>query len=208
VPPDPSAEPAPPLPPADLARRPLPIEEMPAGTLWWRIHQQKHDPLFFGPLPGQPPQHRFDAPDGSFRVCYLGTSEDASFAESFFRGPGLILEEGDLELRAFSQIQNTHSLRLVQMHGPGLARLGGTAAVASGPYGVSQQWALALHNHADRPDGILYRARHDDDLFCAAVFDGPHSVLMLRCTNGVLEDRPRVNRLLARYGAIVVSTKI
>lgn len=200
MPPDASAEPVPPLPPSDLAGRSIPIEEKPAGTLWWRVHQRTHHPLFFGPSPGRSPQSRFDAPDESFRVCYLGASLEASFAESFYRGPGLILEHRDLEHRAFSQIENTRPLRLVQLHGPGLVRLGATAAIASGPYNVSQRWALELHAHYHQPDGILYRARHDDDVFSAAIYDRARSALSVRQTEAIIEDPARLNRLLTRYG--------
>jgi hypothetical protein len=160
---------------------------------------------FFGPSPGQPPRSRFDAPDGSYRVCYLGLSEAASFAESFLRGPGLVLVEDDLESRAFSLILNTNRLRLVQMYGAGLAKLGATAAVASGSYEVSQEWGLALNGHPDQPDGILYRARHDDDVFCAAIFDRASAILTLTASEPILADRVRLQRLLVRYGAILIS---
>jgi RES domain len=205
VPPETSAEPKPPRPPADLATRPLPIEEKLAGTLWWRIHLRYYHPLFFGPSPGKLPQNRFDAPDGSYRICYLGLSEAASFAESFLREPGLILAEGDLEPRAFSRILNTDPLRLVELYGAGLAKIGATAAVASGPYDISQEWGLAFHGHPDQPDGILYRARHDDDVFCAAIFDRASAILTLSAIEPILKDRLRLQRLLARYGAILIS---
>ena len=51
-----------------------------------------------------------------------------------------------------------------------LARLGATAAVCSEPYGVCRAWSLALHAHPECPDGIRYRARHDDDGFAVALF--------------------------------------
>lgn len=62
-------------------------------------------------------------------------------------------------------------LRLVALHGPGLVRVGGTAAVVSGPYALTRLWSLAIHEHPDAADGIRYRARHDDDSFAVALFD-------------------------------------
>jgi hypothetical protein len=41
--------------------------------------------------------------------------------------------------------------------------------------------ALALHEHPHRPDGILYRARHDDAFF-VAICDRVGSVLSVRQT--------------------------
>jgi hypothetical protein len=43
--------------------------------------------------------------------------------------------------------------------------------MATGEYYVSQTWALAFHDHPDRPDGLLYRSRHDPSRICAAIFD-------------------------------------
>jgi RES domain len=207
VPPDPSDEPAPPLPPADLQRRRLPLEDVPAGTEWWRIHRKIHDPLFFSPPTGYPPAGRFDASDGSFRVCYLGSSAEVSFAETFLRGPvpDLILAQSDLEQRALSRIENTQSLRLVQLHGPGLVKMSATSAVASGWYSVSRPWSLAFHMHSDEPDGIVYRSRHDDDALCAAVYDRARTKLMLKQTQSMSEDALLLERLAERWGLSIIS---
>jgi len=39
------------------------------------------------------------------------------------------------------------------------------------PCDVPQSWSKAIHRHPDRPDGIAYRARHDDEAFCYAIYD-------------------------------------
>jgi RES domain len=199
----PTADPPPPSPPADLPRRPLPIDERPSGTMWWRLHLRVYSPLFFGPPPREPPRGRFDAPDGSFAVCYLGASEEASFAEAFLRVRGGIFDEADLEPRAFSQIENTETLRLVQMHGDGLHKIGATSVIASGPYMASRSWSLALHNHRDRPDGISYRSRHDDGVFCAAIYDRARAKLVTRNTEPMLHELDRLRRLCKRYDAVM-----
>ena len=65
-------------------------------------------------------------------------------------------------------------LRLViKLMGAGLARVGATAEVTHGglPYGVPQTWSKALRDHPVHCDGIAYRARHDDDAVCYALFD-------------------------------------
>jgi hypothetical protein len=205
VAPDPTADPAPPLPPADLPGRPLPIDEKPVGTPWWRLRCLAHEPLFFGPPPSKPARNRFDAPDRSFTVCYLGASEEASFVEAFLRGRGGIFEDVDLRLRAFSQIENTEALRLVQLHSEGLHKMGATAAIASGAYDASRPWSLALHNHPDQPDGISYRSRHDDGVFCAAVYERARAKLATRSTEPVLEDLDRLRRLCQRYDATILT---
>ena len=182
------------------------MENVSAGTQWWRIHRKIHGPLFFGPPTGTPPAARFDAPDGSFAVCYLGASVEASFAETFLHGPvrDLILAHSDLAQKALSRIENTQTLRLVRLHGPGLVRMTATSAVAGGSYSVSRPWALAIHMHPDEPDGILYRSRHDDDLLCAAVYDRARTKLMLKQTYSLAEDVLLLERLAERYEFSIV----
>ncbi|HEX6368843.1 MAG TPA: RES family NAD+ phosphorylase [Longimicrobium sp.] len=162
----------PPLPPPDLHVRRLPIHVYEAGWGLWRIHPADRSPLFFGPAPGLPPRGRWDAPDGRFRVCYMAEHSYAAFAETFLREPGVIvLEMQDVEARALARIRALAPLRLVAMHGPGLHALGATAGSCTGEYAVSRAWAAALHDHPEAPDGIRYRARHDDDEFAVALFD-------------------------------------
>ena len=71
------------------------------------------------------------------------------------------------------RIRVTRALRLVKFAGAGLARLGATAEVTHGglPYDAPQAWSKAIHGLPSAPDGIAYRARHDDDAFCYALFD-------------------------------------
>ncbi|HEX2208213.1 MAG TPA: RES family NAD+ phosphorylase [Longimicrobium sp.] len=162
----------PPLPPADLHARRLPIHVIEPDWKLWRIHPADRAPLFFGPAKGLPPRGRWDAPDGAFRVCYLAEHSFAAFAECFLREPAtILLETEDLQARALSRVLVRGPLRLVAMHGAGLHALGATAAACMGDYAVSRAWAAALHDHPDAPDGIRYRARHDDDGFALALFD-------------------------------------
>jgi hypothetical protein len=162
----------PPLPPEDLHARRLPIFEYERDWRLWRIHPADRSPLFFGPAAGLPPRGRWDAPDGRFRVCYLAEHSFAAFAESFLREPGtLLLETEDLQARALARVHVRAPLRLVSMHGSGLHAVGATAASCQGDYAVSRAWAAALHDHPDAPDGLRYRARHDDDVFAVALFD-------------------------------------
>src|SRR4051794_32087990 len=65
----------------------LPLRTWPAGATWYRIHRTEHEGKWFGPLPGDPPAHRFDDPLGKYRVCYLGATLEASFAETLLRTP-------------------------------------------------------------------------------------------------------------------------
>jgi len=193
----------PPLPPGDLDRRPLPLHVSPAGTELFRIHRAGREALFFGPPPGKPARGRWDAPGGEFRVCYLGEASFVAFAVTLLREPGRSLVESiDVADRAIARVRVERDLRLVALHGPGLARLGATAAVCTGPYDVSRRWALALHEHPDRPDGIRYRARHDDDGFAVALFDRARDAVAEVGSRGLMapEGADELARWLDRYG--------
>ena len=77
-------------------------------------------------------------------------------------------------------IETTEPLRLVDLTGPGLPRLGADARLADGDHQVSQAWSAAFHGHPDRPDGILYRARHDPSRFAVAIFERAQRKIVLR----------------------------
>jgi hypothetical protein len=116
-----------------------------------------------------------------------------------------ILDPADLAARSLAEVFVTRDLRLAAMSGRGLARMGATAAVCSGPYAASQAWAAALHAHPDRVDGIRYRARHDDDGFSLAVFDRAADTLEERGTQPLagLRMTETLGGLLDRYGVAV-----
>ena len=180
----------------------LPLSRVKAGSRWMRIHAQGGNALWFGPGSGRRPIHRFDDPDGRFRVCYFGTTLEVCFAETFLRNPPVrILALDDLAGRSIATVEVRRDLQLVPIHGSSLARLGVTAELASGiDYAGSQLWSRALWEHNDKPDGILYRSRHDDSALCVAVYDRAKDGLAIVGDRSLAEDDRQLARLLRRYG--------
>jgi len=186
-----------PEPPADLARRPLPLEELPAGTVLIRIHRSGLDPLHFGASGS----NRFDDPRRGYGVCYLALTHAGAFAETCLRAVGAqYVALSFLEARAFAAIEATAPLRLVTAHGPGLARLGATSLISAGPPGPAQRWSHAIHDHPAAPDGILYRANHDNGELCVALFARSRDRLRVSAIDAITADRDRLASLLERYG--------
>jgi RES domain len=186
----------PPEPPADLAGRKLQIDVIPAGAALVRIHRRGRDALFFGRTGG----HRFDAPDGAFGVCYLATALEGAFAETCLRASDArFVSRSFLAGRVWSRIPVKRDLRLVALHGSGLARVGATAAVTAGDHAVARRWSASFHAHPAQIDGIAYRANHDNGEVCVALFErcAPH--LGVSEPEGLLEDRARLGALLDRY---------
>jgi hypothetical protein len=70
-----------------------------------------------------------------------------------------------------STIRFAGPLKLVDLSGPGLAAIGADARLCVGDYRVAQRWSRAFWVHPQKPDGILYLARHNPAIVCAAVFD-------------------------------------
>jgi hypothetical protein len=157
--------------------QPILIVEVPAGTCWYRIHHAGDDPLWFRPSPGDPPAFRFDDPESEYRVCYVGASPEASFAEVMLRrAPVRVVARSELASRILTCVHVARDLRLASLTGAGLARAGITAAVTTGlDYALSRDAGRRIWLHPARVDGILYDCRHDTDQCAIALFDRAQS---------------------------------
>jgi hypothetical protein len=121
---------------------------------WCRIHRTHHAPLYFG----RTPRNRFDAPAGEFGVLYVARDAQGAFIETFGHETGVrYVTEKELRARALAVISTRRPLRLADFRAE--------------DYDLSRRGARAIHDHPRKPDGILYRARHDPARFCAAIFD-------------------------------------
>ena len=196
----PSGAPRP--PPDDLASLPLPIQELPSGAGFSRIHRTSHTPIFFSPGRGKPPAGRFDSASGAFGVLYGAETFAGAFIETVLRNPARrLIGMGEIESRSLAVIGTGRTTSLVDLRGDGLQKLGLDAAIFTGPYEICGRWADALFQHPERPDGILYRSRHDPGQTCIAWFErtdlgltpGSASVLLTRML-------AEIGVLLRRYG--------
>jgi hypothetical protein len=150
----------------------------PLSVAWYRVHPVRYDPLHFGRVP----RNRFDAPAGEFGVLYVAADAHGAFIETFGHATGVrFVTTAELRARGLAVITARRALRLVDLRGEGLARMGADAQLTSGSgLALSRRWARAIHDHRRRPDGILYRARHDPARTCAAIFDRAAAVLAAR----------------------------
>lgn len=189
-----------PEPPPDLEKRELPLLTISEKTVLYRIHGERHGPIFFGP-PTNRPQSRFDAPAGEYRVCYLGREREAAFVETLLREPTRrLLAWPDIDTRMLTAVEVRKALRLVEFFGPSLRRLAATAEVASTrDYVLSRAWSRALWSHRQGPDGILYRCRHDDSVFGIALFDRAGEKVRLLHTTPLSRETDWLGTLARRY---------
>lgn len=186
-----------PEPPADLDERPLPM--ILTDRSWFRIHQSRYSPLFFG----RTGRYRFDAPAGEFGVLYAGKDEHCAFVETFGHSLDIrVVTMDELRRCERSRLTVNRPLRLVGLTGAGLARLGADNRLCTGDYLLAQRWACALWRHAEAPDGLYYRSRLDPARQCGAIFDRAEAVFTASSL-GTLTDlhhRPLLASLLDTYG--------
>lgn len=195
-----------PEPPVDLHARALPLTV--ARGPWARAYRLERDPRYFGRGGDQ----RFDDPARTFGVCYCGDGPACAFIETL---PAVVtlgtrsflaVRAAALQARGWATValrDPAAPLRLVDLTGPGLARLGAEAALSSCPeYAVPQRWSRALWSHPEAPDGLLYRARHDPSLVSLALFDRAEDQIDMVSEGAWASsvNRDLIGALVARYG--------
>lgn len=156
-----------PLPLVDLSSRTLPVTLLDGP--WKRLYRRDKEALFFN----RSGIYRFNAPGGEFGILYLGEDTYASFIETYGWQTGIrAVTKNELFKKHLAQVSSSKPLKCVDLSGNGLTQIGADARICIGSdYLVSQQWSLALWNHPDQPDGILYPARHDPSRRSLALFD-------------------------------------
>jgi RES domain len=160
-----------PSPPARLHERDLPILEL--SRHWCRSHPIDLGPVYYG----RSSRYRFDDPEGEYGVFYVAEDPFGAFAETFGQLMSTkvslprMISTGALATRALSSIVPSRPLRLVDLTGPGLARIGADARLFAGDHQKSQQWSRALREHPVKADGLYYPIRHDPSRKAAAIFN-------------------------------------
>lgn len=187
-------------PPSDFAARLLPLTQ--ADRSWQRLHSCRRDALYFG----HSGETRFRAPNGEYGVMYAGSDIYCAFVETFGRlgttpdQDVRVVAMSTLLDRCVSEITVTRPLRLVDLSGPGLRRIGADARLCSGDHHVARLWAQAIWMHPDQPDGIQYPARHDPSRQSVALFDRA-AALQIGPARCVIDLDPKLlGRILDTYG--------
>lgn len=177
--------------------------EIPPGGELVRIHQKVHGPVFFGPAPPSPPQNRFDAPAGEYRVLYGAAELIGAFVETVLRKPGRLLRRAEVEDRAWSRLQVMRPLSVAKLYDEGLQWHGTDASEIGGDaYAPARQVALELYQAFPDLDGLAYRSRYNNGQVCVALFDRVAvSDLSPLHTQGFDAVPTIVDQLMRHYGA-------
>lgn len=200
-----------PLPPADLDQRQLPLTTLAERQLsLYRCHRTDaaYSPVSFN---FRRIDNHFNAPAGEYGVLYLGTDPACSFIESF--GSSMVtaalelrlVSETDLRRRCLCEIElavDPATIRLVNLaDGYGVSRLGIDGRISTTKQrAVTRQWAFALWNHPQQPDGLLYRACNDLERLSIVLFDRVGDILRPTCDRkNFLRDPHELAQMLDYY---------
>lgn len=145
---------------------------------------------------------RFDI-KGQLGVLYLGKTIEAAFIETFGRNLGQRFVSRDMiKTRSLFAIESDRPLKLLQLYGAGLAKLGVDSELSSGrKYRLPRLWCEAIYSHPQQVDGIYYMSRHDNTQLCCGLFDrGSYRLRENNLGNLLSYDRQKFFAILDRYG--------
>lgn len=148
-----------------------------------RVSRYETGEPYFGKSGG----NRFDDPRKRRRygTSYFGFDLHCAFAETVLHDEVADLAVGGFplvttELERFVPSFTGSPLTVAVLHGLPLKNLGGDGALSTVvPYGIPQQWPLAVHGHGRRVDGFLYMSRHLNTSEALVLFDRAEPKLTL-----------------------------
>ncbi|MEY2831967.1 MAG: hypothetical protein RLZZ574_1225 [Cyanobacteriota bacterium] len=186
-----------PEPPLDFERQVLPVT-LESG-LFYRLNPAGYASAIYYDASGC---GRFDI-KGQLGVLYLGKTIEAAFIETFGRNLGQRFVSRDMiKTRFLFAIESDRPLKLLQLYGAGLAKLGVDSELSSGrEYRLPRLWCEAIYSHPQQVDGIYYMSRHDNTQLCCGLFDrGSYRLSENNLGNLLSYDRQKFFAILDRYG--------
>lgn len=187
-----------------MARVPSTFIEVSPGSVWRRLYGTRHpDPLGFGRGASRFSDGRTGTLDPDrFGVVYLGSTLKVCFLETVLRDRGngrlgdWLVEVAELESWSCAEIAVTAPLRLVELRGDAPARMGiPSDALRASSHGLGQRWSAALRSHDERPDGLIYSSRLNEDTN-VVVYDRALPKLKATATPRLLECRSELADVL------------
>lgn len=161
-------------PPGDLASK-AKIDHLVAGTEVWRVHRSGRNACAVNPTPQPtvPGGGRFDSLTGDYAYTYVGADQAAAIAETLCRdlattGSRRLVPRVRIKGKTLSRLTVTTPQSVAALYGKYLSWIGqDTWLTKCDPtdYVLTRTWAAAIFTAEPGADGLVYRCRHDEDLF-------------------------------------------
>lgn len=122
---------------------------------------------------------RFDDPRQEFTTLYCASDFATCYSETLLRDGTFDYDDSQYVVsRAIHEsrsltvvVADLLKLRLVDLFGEGIRKMGLDASVGLGAYSTTQELALSLYEHAEKPDGIVYHSRLSPGRSAVVFFD-------------------------------------
>ncbi|MEE7462083.1 hypothetical protein MFUR16E_12655 [Methylobacterium fujisawaense] len=155
------------LPPSDFGSARLRLHTVAAGERFGRIYMANFpEPLGYGKSPSRFSDPRRRKAENRFGVLYLGETLAVCFLEAVLRDrrDGIVgtldIDESELRERRFVDVEVASSLGLLDLRGNNPVAMGVPSDVLRGiKHRIGRAWSLAMHEHPQAIDGILYPSR-------------------------------------------------
>jgi hypothetical protein len=193
-------------------KRPLAIAQVAKGSIWRRLYLSRYpDPLGygFGPSRYSDPEIGL-APPARFAVVYFGSSVKVCFVEAILRdrGVGRIksfpLEWAELENWTCAELRVDETLRLVDLRGDHLVRMGVPTDVARArSQELGRLWSRAFWSHDEKPDGIAYDSRLNGETNIA-IYDRALAKFSAFATPKLVACRSELARIIVDFDLAIV----
>ena len=192
-------------PPRNLSRIPLETVSVRTERLYRVTRYSSGEPYF-----GKTANNRFDdrsSPKRNrFGTCYFGLDLETAIAETILHDEMPV--RGTFHI-AYTEIASRYlvkfkrgALVLADLTGIPLKTLGGHGSLSTiTPYDIPQCWAMAIHRHPQRVDGIYYMSRHLSDRKAIVVFERARSKL----TGASVKELPRVSGIMHAIAVLHIS---
>ena len=137
-------------------------------------------------------------------MLYAAREFEGAFVETILRNPQLVFVSWNyVTLRCVTELAFGRDLRLVDMHGRGLSRIGTTNAISTGPYAPCWAWSDYLYSHRGKPDGIAYASRHNPLQICCVIFERSDLSVAPRRPVRLADMLPEIRVILRSYNKIL-----
>lgn len=162
-------------PPSDLHGINLETIQVQVANLY-RISKYDSGEPYFGRSAGNRFDDRSRPPSKRFGTCYLGLSLQVAIAETVLHdlmpeGGHFVVSPDELESKQVVRFQGG-TLKLAKLSGTALKRIVGSSDISTiFPYDLPQAWAMALHAHPAKVDGLLYMSKQVNDEQAVVIFN-------------------------------------